>query len=329
MRTMAFTEQEVTIEGTYHLAGTLTLPQNKEEKHPLILFVHGSGELDRNENAKGLNINAFKELSDLAADQGFSALRYDNRGIGQSGGDYFSTGVFDLVEDAAAAVQFAKKHPQIHSEQIVLLGHSEGCLVIPAVHQKIPVQGMILLSGSAEPLAVTTEWQRKQIIDDFHQTKGFAGWLLRLLKADQKLLNMNTQLIEKLNSTTEDVIRFKGKKINAKWNREHVQFDVREYLTNVECPVLAITGTKDVQVKPEQVKGICELVQGRCDHHLIENMTHMLRKTDVNYGFQAILKDYKKQVRKPVDDELKQIIVEWLKNWKSEACFLEEEAYKQ
>ncbi len=312
---MAFKEQEVTIAGTYNLAGTLTIPQSREEKYPLILFVHGSGEVDRNENAKGMPINAFKELSDLAAEQGFATLRYDKRGIGQSEGDYFAAGFFDLVDDAVYALQFAKQHPEIDDERIILLGHSEGCLVIPAVHQKIPVQGMILLSGSAEPLSVTTEWQRRQLIEDMHNTTGFTGWLLRFLKADQKFLKMNDELTTKITSTDKDVIRFKGKKINAKWNREHGQFDVREYLSEIDCPVLAITGTKDVQVKPEQVKDICHLVQGQCEYHLIENMTHILRKTDVDHRFQAILKDYKKQVQRPVDHELKQIITRWLDGW--------------
>lgn len=320
---MAFTEQEVIIAGTYNLAGTLAIPQNSEEKHPLILFVHGSGEVDRNENAKGLPINAFKELSDLAAEQGFATLRYDKRGIGQSEGDYFAAGFFDLVDDAVCALQFAQQHPQVDAERIILLGHSEGCLVIPAVHRKVPIQGMILLSGLAEPLAVTTEWQRKLMIEDMHHTKGFTGWLLRFLKVDQKFLKMNDDLIKKINNTDEDVIRFKGKKINAKWNREHVQFDVREYLPEVDCPVLAITGTKDVQVKPEQVKDICHLVQGHCEYHLIEDMTHMLRKTDAEHRFQAILKDYKRQVQQPVDHELKQIITRWLGNWKEKNFYAE------
>lgn len=315
MMAMSFTEQEVTIAGTYNLAGTLTLPQSSKEKYPLILFVHGSGEVDRNENAKGMPIHAFKELSDLTAEHGFATLRYDKRGIGQSEGDYFAAGFFDLVDDAACALQFAKQHPQVDAERIILLGHSEGCLVIPVVHQKIPVQGMILLSGSAEPLSVTTEWQRRQLIEDMHHTTGFTGWLLRFLRADQKFLKMNDELIQKITSTDEDVIRFKGKKINAKWNREHEQFDVGEYLPEIDCPVLAITGTKDVQVKPEQVKDICRLVQGQCEYHLIEDMTHILRKTNVDHRFQAILKDYKKQTRRPVDQELKQIITRWLDNW--------------
>ncbi|HWO97735.1 MAG TPA: alpha/beta hydrolase [Bacillus sp. (in: firmicutes)] len=313
---MPFIEQEVTITGAYKLAGTLSLPEGNEERYPLILFIHGSGEVDRNENAKGMPINAFKELSDLAIEQGFATLRYDKRGIGQSGGDYFAAGFFDLVDDAVCALQFAKQHPQVDAERIILLGHSEGCLVIPVVHKKIPVQGTILLSGSAEPLAVTTEWQREQMIEDMHNTNGFNGWLLRFLKVDQKLLKMNDDLIVKIKNTNEDVIRFKGKKINAKWQREHEQFDVREYLPEIDCPVLAITGTKDVQVKSEQVKDICHLVQGPCEHHLIEDMTHLLRKTNVDYRFQAILKDYKKQVQQSVDHELKQIIARWLENWK-------------
>ncbi|EIJ78472.1 hypothetical protein PB1_12979 [Bacillus methanolicus PB1] len=312
---MRFTEQEVLIPSKFMLAGTLTIPQGDEETYPVVVMVHGSGKVDRNEDAKNLRINAFAELSSLAAEQGFATLRYDKRGIGKSGGNYYETGLFDLIEDAVSVVEFARQHPRINSEKIILLGHSEGCLIVPAVNQKVQVQGMILIAGSAEPLSMTTAWQREQLIEDMRAEKGFSGWLIRPLKVDKKIVEMNEELVQKITETDKAVIRYKGKKVNAKWNREHHGYDVRELLKDVTCPVLAITGTKDVQVKPEQVKEICDLVQGECKYHLIEDMTHILRKTDAEHRIGVILKDYKKQVKRPVDQELKEIIKGWLNKY--------------
>jgi uncharacterized protein len=81
-------------------------------------------------------------------------------------------------------------------------------------------------------------------MNDVRSVKGFQGWLLRLLKVDKKITKMNDDLIKALLESDEPVIKYKGKKINAKWNREHVHFDVSQPLQKVTCPVLAITGTK-------------------------------------------------------------------------------------
>ncbi|WP_088006951.1 alpha/beta hydrolase [Indiicoccus explosivorum] len=314
---MMFTEQEIRIEGAAALAGTLTLPKEGAGPFPAVVFVHGSGDIDRNGNAKRLPINAYKELGDLAASLGFATVRYDKRGVGKSEGDFYSAGLFDLIDDVERVVQFAASHPAIDENGLILLGHSEGALIAPAVNKRQNVQGMILIAGTAEPLGDTTAWQRAQMKEDMQTKTGFQGFILRLLKVDQKIEKMNTQMAEKLLSSDEPVMRFKGQKINAKWNREHGQYDVRDYLPDVTCPVLAVTGQKDVQVKPEQVQGICGLVSGPCEARLIPDMTHILRKTDKDPSISSIMNDYKKQIKEPVDDELKQVIGDWLRAWKS------------
>jgi uncharacterized protein len=310
-------EFEVTIPGQFPLAATLTIPEGSIEKYPLVVMVHGSGPTDRDSNAKGMPMNIFKELSEAVAAEGFASIRYDKRGIGASKGDYYETGVQDLIDDAQAVLEFAKKHPNIDRENVILLGHSEGSILAPFVNEKVPVDGIILLAGTAEPLADTMTWQREEIMNDVRSVKGFQGWLLRLLKVDIKITKMNDDLIKTLLASDEPVIKYKGKKINAKWNREHIQFDVSQPLQKVTCPVLAITGTKDVNVKVSDLEKIKALVQGECETHIIQDMTHMLRKTDVEYSISKIMNHNKKSLKQPIDAELKDKISKWLRNWKS------------
>jgi len=310
-------EFEVTIPGQFPLAATLTIPEGSIEKYPLIVMVHGSGPTDRDSNAKGMPMNIFKELSEVVAAEGFASIRYDKRGVGASKGDYYETGVQDLIDDAQAVLEFAKEHPNIDRENVILLGHSEGSILVPFVNEKVPVEGIILLAGTAEPLADTMTWQREEIMNDVRSVKGFQGWLLRLLKVDKKITKMNDDLIKALLASDEPVIKYKGKKINAKWNREHIQFDVSQPLQKVTCPVLAITGTKDVNVKVSDLEKINTLVQGECETHIIHDMTHLLRKTDVEYSISKIMNHYKKSLKQPIDAELKDKISNWLKNWKS------------
>jgi uncharacterized protein len=314
---------DVMIPGQFPLAATLTIPEGRNEKFPLVVMVHGSGPIDRDSNAKGMPMNIFKELCDVAAAEGFASIRYDKRGVGASKGDYYETGVYDLIDDAQAVLEFAKKHPNIDSENVILLGHSEGCIIAPFVNEKVPVEGMILLAGIAEPLAETMKWQREEIMRDLKSVKGFQGWLLRLLKVDEKITKMNVDLVKALQASDDPVIKYKGKKINAKWNRETTLFDVSQPLQKVTCPVLAITGTKDVNVKVSDLEKIESLVQGECETHIIQDMTHMLRKTDVEYSMSKIMNHNKKSLKQPVDAELKDKIIAWLRNWKSSQVIID------
>ncbi|MEH7113976.1 alpha/beta hydrolase [Neobacillus niacini] len=309
-------EIEVMIPGAFPLAATLTLPNGGNGTFPLVVMVHGSGPIDRDSNAKGMPMNIFREISDLVVAEGFASIRYDKRGIGASKGDYHEMGVYDLIDDAQAVVEFAKNHPNIDSENVILLGHSEGSILVPFVNERVPVDGLILLAGTAEPLPVTTAWQREEIMKDLRSVKGFQGWLLRLLKVDQKITKMNDDLFKLIQESDDAVIKYKGKKINAKWNRETALFDVSESLQKVNCPVLAITGTKDVNVKVSDLEKIKAFVPSECETHIIQDMTHMLRKTDVEYSMSKIMNNNKKSLKQPVDAELKAKITQWLRNWK-------------
>ena len=71
-------EIEAAFQSDVELRGTLALPErNISEKHPAVLLLHGSGPLDRNENAKFAKMNIFKLLSDSLCENGFAVLRYD------------------------------------------------------------------------------------------------------------------------------------------------------------------------------------------------------------------------------------------------------------
>ncbi|MCI3918768.1 alpha/beta hydrolase [Paenibacillus sp. TRM 82003] len=317
----AATEHEITIPGAYPLGATLALPAGSaDERFPVVIMIHGSGPIDRDSNAKGMPIQAFREFSDLAVSLGFAALRYDKRGVGASGGNYDETGFYDLVDDAAAAAAFARAHPRLDPNRVILLGHSEGCFIAPVVNARTPVQGLILVAPGAEPLADTMAWQRELLYEDIRTLGGFEGWLLRFINLEKKIRKMNDDMLRLLSETDAPVVKYKGKKINAKWQREHTTFDVRVPLREVTCPVLSVVGAKDVQVKQEHAAAVCDLVQGPCESKIIPDMTHILRRTDQPTHMSSIMKDYKRQIKQPVAAELKNEIGRWLTAWLSGAA---------
>jgi alpha-beta hydrolase superfamily lysophospholipase len=299
-------EQEIRFKsGEIELAGTITLPDSNGP-FPGVLFITGSGQVDRNENHKKMRINAFYEISHYLAENGIASLRYDKRGVGESQGDYWKTGFYDNSQDALAALQYLKQQKNIQNEYIFILGHSEGALqAMRLAGGGVEVAGIILLAGAAQSGEAILKWQAIQIAKGL---KGINGWLIKILhinisKAQQKQ-------IDKIKKSKQDYFRSQlVAKINAKWFREFMDYNPTEDLRRITAPVLAITGSKDIQVDPADLEIMAHLVKAPFEQHLIQNMTHMLRIEEGD----ASLSKYKEEIKKPIEPQLLEIVLHWLK----------------
>lgn len=303
---------EVIIQGQYPISGTLTIPEETSDTFPAVLIISGSGKGDRDGNLKRMKMNIYKDLADFLTTKGFVTLRYDKRGVNKSGGSFVEAGISDFIDDASACVNFLQDQPKVDKERILILGHSEGALIAPAVHKQVPVAGLILLAGAAEPSTDLMPRQNELAYVEMDQAKGFKGWLFKTLKVTAKAKKQNEKIFNKVAASDKAVMRIKGIKINAKWLRETLAYNVIDYLEEVECPVLAITGEKDLQVPPEQVKRIPELVQGEAEWHIIPDMNHILRKYEGQHTMLGLLKEYKTQLHEPIDTELFDTLDTWL-----------------
>jgi hypothetical protein len=313
---MPAVERQLTVPGEPPLSGTLTLPSVTVEigisKFPAVLFIHGSGPLDRNENARFAKLNVFNYLAEKLGMIGFASFRYDKRGVGKSKGSYLKAGLWDLVGDAARALAVLKNQPEIDPGCIILLGHSEGCIIAPLVCQKNPVAGMILLMAPADRLDVIIGYQGEMMDDAVQSIKGLKGrvgrFSLRIVNGG-KISEANQRLLKKIRESTKPVIRFRLNRVNAKWIREHMAIDPEEVYSSVTCPVLVMNGSKDLQVRPSDVKKIAGWVKGPCEWHIIERETHILRKDPRDTP--SVL-HYKRLVKESVDPEIPQLIGKWL-----------------
>lgn len=308
---------EVTIEATYPLSGTLTLPSEGNTRFPAVLILAGSGKADRDGNLKKMKMNLYKGLAEFLTAQGFATLRYDKRGTYRSKGNFLETGISDFINDAAACVKFLQTHPNIDQEKILILGHSEGALLAPAVVKQIPiVSGLILLAGAAEASKELMPRQNEMSYAELEQIKGFKGWLIKSLKVTEKARRKNEKVFTKVSDSTKDVMRVQGVQFPAKWLRETLEYNVCDYLQEVTCPILAITGEKDLQVPPEHAQKIAQIVKGEAEYHIIPHMNHMLRKYEGTHTMLGLIKEYKTQLNQPIDHELFATIGGWLEKYK-------------
>ncbi len=239
---LRFPGREVTFRSdSITLAGTLTLPPSRFARPlPAVLFLAGSGPLDRNENSAAIHINFFPQLVDTLTPNGFAALRFDKRGTGKSGGDFKQADVTDFLRDTRAALSFLKKQPGIDSSRVAILGHSEGAILgLMLASSSTPTGGLVMMAGTARNLGDV-------VLDQI-------AYLLKLQGKSQ------SEIRKKLREEKEFFRKIKDGKLtgftaqgNANWWREHLKFDPLKAVCKIRTPLLIMNGEKDYQVSAEK-----------------------------------------------------------------------------
>ena len=125
--------EEVSFQNTQDsitLAGTFTYPMTGRN-FPVAILISGSGPQNRNSEIFGHK--SFWVLADYLTNQGIAVLRYDDRGVGESTGNFSKATSVDFAEDVVAAIAYLKSRKEINLNKIGLIGHSEGGTIAPMV----------------------------------------------------------------------------------------------------------------------------------------------------------------------------------------------------
>lgn len=289
--------------GEIALAASLTIPR-VDGPLPSVLMLPGSGQTDRDSNAKQLKINLFRPIVGALASQGIASFRYDKRGVGSSGGNYWTTGFHDLYDDAEAAIGFLASRPEIDPKRIYVLGHSEGAMLsLMLAARSGKVAGAVLLAGAAKTGEETILWQTREIAASL---TGLNRLILKLLHID--VVGGVSKNLARIKSTKRDSLRIQGRMVNAKWMREFLDHDPKTNLEELRVPTLALTGSSDVQVDPEDIEEMVRLAPRHVDGKVLDGLSHLLRPDLSGSG----LKGYRKQAKQPVDNQVLEIVSNWL-----------------
>jgi uncharacterized protein len=302
-------ELPVPVPGDPVLAGTLALPDAAERPLPAVLLASGSGPVDRDSNHRRARFDVARQLAAALAAAGIASFRYDKRGVGGTPGDWRVAGLRDNAADLGRALHLLAARPEVDAGRIVLAGHSEGAILATILGGRDvgatgdPVAGLVLLSGSATPGEELLRWQARQITPGLPRP---VRLLLRLLRTDlEKKVAANHRRIL---GTTTDVARIGGTRVNARWHREFLTYDPRPDLARITVPVLAVTGAKDLQVRPEDLGTIAATVPGGAETRLVPDLTHTLRRQPGT----ASLGAYRRELREPVDAEVLAAVVDFV-----------------
>lgn len=251
------------------LAGTLTLPK-KKGKFPVVVLISGSGPQDRNETILGHQ--PFAVIADYLTRNGVGVLRYDDRGVGKSTGNFSMATSTDFSTDAEAAFTYLQQRKGVDPKRIGLAGHSEGGLIAPMMAARNnDVAFIILLAGPGLPGSEILTLQQALIgradgasEADIEQNAAINKGLFAIIAKKQDGATTTQELkaylktqVEALpdslkTGTTEEMIDEVMRGIDNPWMKEFISYDPRPALRKVTCPVLALNGSKDLQVPAKE-----------------------------------------------------------------------------
>ncbi len=277
---LPYLEEEVTFanetaEGIT-LAGTLTLPPG-DGPHPAVVLISGSGAQDRDESlAPVATIKPFRLIADHLTRHGIAVLRYDDRGVGESTGDFQAASGQDLASDASAAVDYLRTRDDINPAQVGILGHSEGGALAPLVAINNPdVAFVIAMAGTGVNGAEVLLLQNERLLRaggaseaEVAAQVAFVERMIDLtLQGDWDALEtlVVERTIEQLESAPaeetagiDDIEAFARESAAQQmpmfrnWFPFFFRYDPAEDWARVTVPVLALFGGRDLQVIAEQ-----------------------------------------------------------------------------
>jgi uncharacterized protein len=217
------------------LAGTLTVPKGANRAKPVgaIVTVTGSGPQDRDEAIGLQGFRPFRQIADILARRGIAVLRMDDRGTGESGGTFKGSTSADFAEDVRAALAYLRTRPEIRSDRLGVLGHSEGAIIAPMVAEKEPdLRAIVLLAGIAQPGRTALHFQIKNSYE-----------------RDTTLTpEKRAELISAIPS------RIDAMAAADPWMKFFLTHDPASTMRRVKTPVLILTGSRDQQAVPAEVE---------------------------------------------------------------------------
>ena len=250
-----------------NLAGTLSLPA-KEGVFPAVILITGSGAQNRDEELLGHK--PFLVIADYLTKNGIAVLRFDDRGIAMSKGEFTLATTLDFATDVEAALQYLQKRKEIDQKKIGLIGHSEGGIIAPMVANKSKnISFIILLAGTGIPGDELLLLQQELIgrvsgisEDDLKKSKitntEVFGIVKNATNSDQMKKDITNYITKSIKSDPEskipdgisesEFINMQVSQITNPWMQFFIKYNPALALEKVNCPVLALNGDKDLQV---------------------------------------------------------------------------------
>jgi len=309
------------------LAGTFTKPKSGGP-FPALLLITGSGAQNRDEELFGHK--PFLVIADYLTRRGIAVLRVDDRGTAKSTGNFGAATTKDFAGDVRAGIKFLKSRKDVNGKKIGLLGHSEGGIIAPMVasdskdvafivmmagpsltgEEILYLQDSLISTAMGIPAEeITKELRLNRKLYSLIRTESDTTKLQQEIRsAVKESMAADSATVGKIN---EEAVNAAVKQLTSPWFRFFVTYDPIPALEKVTCPILALDGSKDLQVPAQQnLEGLERAFKVSGNKNavakILPGLNHLFQKTETGAPL-----EYAK-IEETINPEALKVIGDWI-----------------
>lgn len=313
------------------IGGTLTIPHGRD-RFPAVVLLSVAGPNDRDQSFAGHK--GFMVLADRLTRAGYAVARYDDRGVGASGGVYFEASWSALANDAAAVARMLAADRRIDPGRIGFAGMSQGgpvgamagsalsaagamdpafliLMSAPGLHGRDALRRQLETTFIALNVDPQTADRYRHLFEEYlaivserpdrPETK---ERLVAFLRGPGRGLIPSYRFLPESPDALADVLL-------GEWYRSNLEFDPYTVYVGVSAPVLAIGGGMDLVAPPTEHLASIEGILANAPTNDVtvrrfEGLNHLLMEAET-----GMPNEYAK-LSNSFSDEAAATIVDWL-----------------
>ncbi len=289
----------------FSLAASVTTPVDRERPArgwPAVLLVPGTGLVDRDENIDGVPI--YGQLAGRLADAGYLVMRYDKRGIGQSGGRAEAADLEVYADDVRTMIRYLDQRNDVDDRRLVVVGHNEGGWIALEAARERDIDAVVLLAVPGTPGAeLVLEQQRHR--------------LARMQTTDAeraRQVALQTQIVEAAlgEGSWENIPEDLRRRADTPWFRSFLEFEPAEAVARIRQPILIAHGEVDERVPIAHADRLAEVAKTR---RRKESTVEVAKLPGVNHLLLASAPGAVDDYAQLFDQQVAPEVIEILDNW--------------
>lgn len=305
------------------LSGEITYPNTRGEFKTIILISgHSGGEPPAKRDNEIEGHKYFLVLSRLLAAKGYAVLRYDNRGVGKSTGDWTLATDEHYASDAAAALKWVRGNANLKTTEVGFLGHSQGGFKAPMAALLEKPDFIVTLGSGVEMLAdgiirQNTEINHANGVDSTITKKQIETLkdLFEIIENAPTYEKSRQQIKEYLlkdkpDLSKKDLNLVLSIGIGSAWWYNAVKTDIKPIISTFDNPILELFGEKDLLVSAVVNAPLTAalLSHPKSAVHTFEGLNHLFQYTKKGEG-----PDEYRKIKTTIEAYVIDFIDEWIK----------------
>jgi len=270
------------------LSGSLILP--REDYHKIIIIIPGTGKDKRNSHYK---------LTKALLDKSIGVLRYDDRGVGESQGNYKTTKIKDFAEDLKTAlIQLKKLFP---NKKIGSIGHSLGAQIVLEANKSLKQETfdfMVILAGAVvNGKEISLHQAKDYSLHKFYQlddepkdsTLKYLNHIIDIIYLGQDKKSIKKEIIK---YSKETGLKKVPKKYYGDYYIDVIKNDPSNLYKNVDIPMFYIIGSKDRRTPTDlSIKKLQAIANKNIEILILEDMSHYFTDNPYFYEIEPVASD--------------------------------------